>query len=129
MEDKELVLDEMIKNFYTDKQEADHFKKMADDFNAAIKTLMAELDKEEFVTSNGLIAKRSVQKRESFNEGKLIERLKELGAVGAIKTVEVVDYDKLEDAIYNEEFDATKIADCKQIKEVITLKVTQKKGE
>ena len=102
---------------------------MADDFNAAIKTLMAELDKEEFVTSNGLIAKRSVQKRESFNEGKLIERLKELGAVGAIKTVEVVDYDRLEDAIYNEEFDATKIADCKQIKEVVTLKVTQKKGE
>ena len=128
MDEQEQVLNEMIKNFYEDKQTADHFKKIAEDFNSSIKKLFTELNKNEFETDNGLVAKMNVQKRESFNEEKLLEKLKELGVNTPIKTIEVVDMDELENVIYNGQLDASNISDCREIKEVITLKVSKKKG-
>ena len=128
MGEQELVLNEMIKNFYEDKQNADHFKKIAEDFNATIKSLLTELNKNEFETDNGLVAKMTIQKRENFNDEKLIEKLKSLGVVAPIKTIEVVDMDELENVIYNGQLDASKISECKETKEVITLKVSKKKG-
>ena len=60
---------------------------------------------------------------------KLIAKLKELGVVSPIKTVEVVDMDELENVIYNGWLDASELTNCKQVKEIPTLKVTKKKGE
>lgn len=121
-------LNNLIDLFYTEKQQLDELKKSTTEYNKEIKEGLQELGVAEFITDTGLTAKMNVQKRESFNDEKLIQRLKELGATGAIKTVEVVDYDRLEDAIYNDELDATKLSDCKEVKEVVTLKVTKKKG-
>lgn len=125
----ESILNNTIRMFYDDKQQLDYYKKATDKSNKEIKELMQQLDTEEFETDNGLIAKMSIQNRESFNEEKLITKLKELNVTAPIKTIEVIDYEALEDVIYNNILDATKITDCKQSKEVITLKVTKKKGE
>lgn len=126
--DNHLMLDEMIKNFYEDKQQADHFKKIAEDFNSQIKELLTQENLKEFETTNGLIAKMTIQKRESFDEDKLIAKLKVLNGYTAIKTKEYVDMDELENLIYNGHIDAGQLTDCKQIKEVTTLKVNKKKG-
>ena len=123
------VLNELIDNYYQDKEQADYFKKMADDFNKTIKSVMQNLEVNEFETNSGLIAKLNVQKRESFVDEKLIAKLKELGVTTPIKTVEVVDMDELENVIYNGSLDASELTNCKQIKEVPVLKVTKKKGE
>ena len=121
-------LNDYIEEFYIVKNEVDKYKKIADDDNKKIKKLMEKANFTEFETSNGLVAKVSIQKRESFNEDKLITKLKELNICKPIKTIEVIDYEALEDVIYNNELDATKISDCKQIKEVQVLKVNKKKG-
>lgn len=121
-------LNDYIEEFYIVKNEVDKYKKIADDDNKKIKELMEKANFTEFETSNGLVAKVSIQKRESFNEDKLITKLKELNICKPIKTIEVIDYEALEDVIYNNELDATKISDCKQIKEVQVLKVNKKKG-
>lgn len=121
-------LNELIKLFYSDKIELDKYKKSTDDYNKDIKSALIELGIDEFESDNGLIAKLIKQKRESFDEEKLINKLKELNVKKPIKTIEIIDYEVLEDIIYNNELDATKISDCKQCKEVLTLKVSKKKS-
>lgn len=123
------LLEEQIQNFYADKQQLDYYKKVTDDRNKSIKNMMQELEKTEFVTSDGIVAKMNVQKRESFIDDKLILKLKELGVTTPIKTIEVVDMDELENVIYNGNLDASELTGCKQIKEVVVLKVSKKKGE
>lgn len=125
---EERELNALIQGFYEDKQQFDYYKKETDKTNKEIKELMQQLDTGEFETDNGLVAKMNIQKRESFNEAKLLEKLKTLGVTTPIKTIEVVDMDLLEDTIYNGQLDASKLSDCKQVKEVITLKVNKKKG-
>lgn len=121
-------LSNLIEIFYDEKQELDKYKKSTEEYNKQIKESLNELGKTEFETESGLVAKMSTQQRESFNESKLIEKLKELNVTSPIKTIEVVDMDELENVIYNEMLDASELTPCKVIKEVITLKVSKKKG-
>lgn len=123
------LLEEQIQNFYADKQQLDYYKKVTDDRNKDIKNMMQELQKSEFVTSDGIVAKLNIQKRESFVDDKLISKLKDLGVTTPIKTIEVVDMDELENVIYNGDLDASELSSCKQVKEVAVLKVSKKKGE
>ena len=81
-----LRLPNIIKNFFTAKKQADIYKKDAEELNTTIKDLMKNLELDEFETPDGLVAKVSVQNRDSFNEDKLIEKLKSLNAEAAIKT-------------------------------------------
>lgn len=126
---EKIFLGDTIDTFYQNKQQLDYYKKETDVQNKRIKEVMNELEKTEFETENGIIAKINVQKRESFIEDKLIAKLKELGVTTPIKTIEVVDMDELENVIYNGGLDASELTGCKQVKEVVTLKVTRKKGE
>ena len=119
-------LKELIRLFYEDKQQLDEYKKSTDEYNKNIKDLMGKLDTTEF-ESDDLIAKIGVQNRESFNETKLIEKLKELNIEGVIKTKEYVDMDTLENVIYNGLLDASELTSCKEVKTVTTLKVSKKK--
>ena len=123
----ERMLNSSIECFYEDKQLFDKYKKSTEEYNAEIKELMKKLNKDQFETDSGLIAKVSVQKRESFDENKLIAKLKDLKTEGIIKTKEYVDMNALEDAIYNERLDATELTNCRIVKEVITLKVSERK--
>lgn len=122
-------LQELIRLFYEDKQCLDAYKKSTEEYNKEIKQGLKELGLNEFETDSGLVAKYNIQKRESFNEDLLLQKLKELGVNTAIKTKEYVDIDELENLIYNGELNASELSSCRIIKEVETLKVTKKKGE
>lgn len=123
----EEFLNVTIKSFYDNKQKLDEYKKATDVFNKEIKETLAKMNKEEFKTDNGLIAKVTIQKRESFNEDKLLAKLKELNGLTAIKTIEVVDMDELENLIYNGDIDASQLSGCKKVQEIKVLKVTKAK--
>ena len=127
--DENEFLSDMVNYYFEQKQDLDMLKKETENVNTDIKYLMNKLNKKEFKTDSGLIAKINVQKKESFIDEKLIAKLKELGVVSPIKTIEVVDMDELENVIYNGWLDASELTNCKQTKEVITLKVSKKKGE
>ena len=128
MENKEeRLLNSTIECFYQDKQQLDKYKKSTEEYNKEIKELMSKIDKTEFETDNGLKAKISLHKKESFNEDKLIQKLKDLNGFTAIKTKEYVDMDELENLIYNGHIDAGQLTSCKQVKEVKVLKVTKLK--
>ena len=124
---EERLLNSTIECFYQDKQQLDKYKKSTEEYNKEIKELMSKIDRTEFKTDTGITAKLSIQKRESFNEEKLIQKLKELNGNTAIKTKEYVDMDELEDLIYNGHIDAGQLTNCKQVKEVKVLKVTKLK--
>ena len=123
---EERILNSTIECFYEDKQLADKYKKSAEEYNKEIKQLMSTINKNEFETDSGLIAKISVQKRESFIEEALLQKIKELKVPGIIKTKEYVDMDALENQIYLGNIDASKLSDCREIKKVTTLKVIKK---
>lgn len=123
----ERLLNSTIECFYNDKQKLDNYKKSTEEYNKEIKKLMNQLNKTEFETDNGLVAKITVQNRESFNEDKLINTLRKLGITAPIKTKEYVDMDELENEIYNGQLDASELTSCKVSKEVVTLKVSERK--
>lgn len=130
----EKTLNSIVQEFYQDKQSLDYYKKQTDMNNTHIKELMKKLNKTEFETVDGLIAKITIQNRESFDEDKLLTKIKELilnkkCTHKVIKTIEVVDMDELENAIYNGEIDASELTNCKILKEVVILKVTERKDK
>ena len=122
-------LDNIIHYFYDAKHIAEDSKKEADDYNKEIKTLMSKMNIDTFKTENNLVAKITTQHKESFNEPTLIKKLTELNHTNIIDLIPTINYDKLEDAIYNGEIDANILAEYKIVKEVSVLKVTKKKGE
>lgn len=127
IETKKRILNTIISTFYKNRKELDHYKKETDLQSKEIKEIMNELDKTEFETDTGLIAKITTQKRESFDEDKLLEKIKDLNLLHLIKTKEYVDMDELENAIYNGDLDAKELTPCKETKQIITLKVTEVK--
>ena len=124
---EELELDNLIGSFYAKKLKLDKYKKETDSENKRIKELMTKLDITEYKNTLGKVAKLNIQKRESFNEEKLLAKLKELNGLTAIKTIEVVDMDELENLIYNGDIDASQLSGCKKVQEIKVLKVTQAK--
>ena len=124
---EEKLLNDIIQNFYEDKQNLNVFKKLTEKANEEIKMLMNKANKNEFETDNGLVAKITIQKRETFIDELLLQKIKELKIDGIIQTKEYVDMDALENAIYNGKLNASELANCRQIKEVQTLKISKKK--
>ena len=126
---EERLLNSTIECFYKDKQKLDYYKKETDSANKEIKEMLQKLNKTEFETDNGLVAKITTSKRESFDENRLIEKLKVLNGFTAIKTKEYVDMDELENLIYNGSIDASQLSSCKISKEIVTLKVSERKSK
>lgn len=120
-------LKELIRLFYEDKKLLDNYKKSTDEYNKQIKKDMTDLGKSEFETDDGIIAKLSVQNRESFNDDLLLKKITELDIPGIIKTKQYVDMDALEDAIYNGQLDASELSSCKVVNQVTVLKVSKRK--
>ena len=122
-------LDGMINSYAQNKESLDNYKKVCDEENNWIKEMFSKADIDEYTTISGLTAKVTISKKENFIDNLLITKLKELGALSAIKTVEVVDYDELENLIYNNKLDASQLNDCKTVKEIATIRINKKKGE
>lgn len=120
-------LDVLIPRYAVNKAQAAELKKVCDVQNKEIKELRLN-EKLDLYTVNGYKAIRSVSKRESFDEDKLVKILKKVDIEGLIKTKEYVDMDILEDAIYRGQLGEDTILaldSCKEVKEVVTLKVTK----
>ena len=88
-------LTDLINSFYENKVQFDKYKKITDSENKEIKEIMSERGFSEFSTDT-LIAKKTIQKRESFNEPALIEKSGDkaetvffLGATGVGKTTTI----------------------------------------
>lgn len=121
------LLNTKIEGFFKDKQKLDIYKKYTETANQEIKDLMHKLNINEFETDSSLIAKLTHKQSESFNEEKLLAKMKELNIPGIIKTREYVDMEALENEIYNENINASELASCREIKETVALKVSKKK--
>jgi len=118
-------LDGLINSYKQNKESLDSYKAQTDELNAEIKKIMQDNNLKKYTTLRGITANLSIQKRESFIDSKLIAKLKALGVTSPIKTVEVVDMDELENVIYNHELDAAELTDCKEVKEILVLKVKE----
>lgn len=128
MGDIVIELDELLGHFYDEKQNADMFKKNADEYNTQIKNMMQDLGLTEY-EGRELTAKLTTQNRESFNDGKLLKILEDYKEMipGLIVMKPTVDMEKLESAIYNGVIDASILTPAKEVKEVLTLKVKPNK--
>jgi len=121
-------LDDLIPLYYEHNELVKKHKKVADKANKEIKKIMAEQDIMEFAT-NGLVAKVSVSERVDLMEDVLMEKIKELGIKGIIKTREYIDMDALETALYNGLINPATLAQAQIKKEVVTLRIRQEKKE
>lgn len=125
-------LEQLIDAYALNKSELDSYKKLCDAENTEIKALMTELELNKASTKD-YTATLSVQHRETMDEDKLLEVLRNAGySALVIRTKEYVDMDLLENAIYHDKIDKETLLAmqrCKEIKEVQTLKISQRKKE
>ena len=119
-------LNELIPNYAFNKNEMDSYKKLCDRDNTIIKALMKEEGLYNY-NQGDYTAKISIQQRQTLNEDKLLDVIKDMDRLDLIKTKEYVDMDLLEKALYNGEIYASDIDSCMNTKEVVTLKVTHNK--
>lgn len=119
-------LESLIPLFAENKELADKYKKIADEANSQIKELMKESGLDEYQVGD-VIVSYSISKRQSFDEDKLIQKLKPLKIRGMIKKKEYVDMDILETAIYTEKLDAAELTDCQITKEIESLRMKKAK--
>lgn len=104
-------------------------KKICDVEKEEIKNQMKELDSDA-ESYGGFKVTRSVSKRESFNEEKALNILKNHGLLNAIKTREYIDMDALENEIYQGSISndvLLELDECRSETEVVTLKCTKTK--
>lgn len=122
-------LDTLIPQYAANKAELDSYKKICEQENAQIKAIMKDfaVQKKE---AGSYVATYSVSRRESFDEDKLLQIAHHYGIPEIVKTREYVDFDALEKAIYDGKISADVLLEmdkAKEVKEVVTLKVTKKK--
>lgn len=98
---------------------------------SASESIKAILAKNKLTTVDMDSFKVSLQERvrSSMNEGKLLERLKNLGLTQCIKTVEQIDSDELEKLIYSGDVNPEDIADCEDSSVSYVLSVRKKKSK
>lgn len=124
------TLDELIPRYAENKSLLDDYKKICDEENKQIKDMMEEGSYE----ANGYKATKSVQHRETMNEDKLLDIMrnhKDLAEVcELIKTKDYIDMDALESAIYKGKISndiLMEIDKCREVKEVVTLRISKVK--
>ena len=127
-----LDLSKAIDSYKESKDKENSLKKANNELNETIKTYM---QKHGMTSANSekYTATLSSTKKESLNEDLAIEIIKEnLGGAllsSVIKQKEYIDEDALEKLVYNGDFDITKLAKAKIVKETYTLRVVKKKDE
>ena len=122
-------LDELIPLYAANKSELDSYKKICDEENTQIKELMKDFVLSNY-TAGGYKASYVVQHRESMNEDVLLEIAHYYGIPEIVKTKEYIDFDALENAIYNGKISQNIILEmdkAKEVKEVVTLRLTKVK--
>lgn len=130
---KDVDLDELIPMYAENKAELDSYKKLCDTENSQIKDKMLEIGQDTY-SAGGYKAKRTVSERVSMNEDKLLTVMKKHNINEVIKTREYVDMDALENYLYHIDEDSSEseellsdIDKCREIKEVVQLRVSKEK--
>ena len=127
------LLNQLIPEYADNKAQLDKIKAVVDEQNAQIKEEMKSADLKSYEV-DGYKATYSVQKRESMNEAKLLliaHKYEDL-LKDTIKTKEYIDMDKLEELLYKGQLPQDilqEVSSCVESKEVVTLRVTKKKGK
>ena len=121
----ENLLNELIPNYYNNKEKMEKYKKLVDKQNKDIKELMEDTYAYETGKYRAVL---STSTRVTMDEERLLGIPKK-NNINCIRTKEYVDMDMLENMIYHNEIpkDVLKlIGTCKDEKEVKTLRVTEK---
>lgn len=127
-------LDELVAKYAFNKGELDSYTKLCKEENEQIKKALVELGEDEY-SSGGYTVKRIVAVKESMNEAKLLEVLRQNGIEAPIKTREYVDMDALEAYLYNNTPSvdlARQLENCRTTTETVQLRLSktkEKKGE
>lgn len=129
------MLEKLVPTYAETKSMADDYKKQADEWNKQIKSSIKEIsDESQKFEIAGYKVDFQKQERTSMDEVMLMEVFKKHKKIqfakdtGIIKTKEYIDFDALENALYNgriSEKIVNDMQDCKQTKVVEVLKVTK----
>jgi hypothetical protein len=124
-------LEELIPRYAMNKQELDSYTKICKQENEQIKAKLVEIGENEY-SAGGYTVKRIVATKESMNEAKLIEVLRQNGIEVAIKTREYVDMDALEAYFYNNPPSiplAYQLDRCRTTTETVQLRISKAKAD
>lgn len=124
-------LDELIPQYAVNKSELDAYKKLCDKENAEIKSIMKDLALQKYEAGE-YKATYTISKRETMDEEILLEVAHQFGIPEIIKTKEYIDFDALENAIYNGKISPeilTEMDRARSVKEVVTLRISKNKGD
>lgn len=137
-----LTLNDLIPRYYLNKSELDSYKKLVDADNTAIKEiLLKNLAKGETSVSetvDDLVATIKVIDKTDFDYNKLLQKLKsdwfeQHGSMTCpyVKTIETVNMEAVEDALYNGQLDAKALEGCKvpKVENRLTVKRSKKKKD
>lgn len=124
-------LDELIPQYAVNKSELDAYKKLCDKENAEIKSIMKDLALQKYEAGE-YKATYTISKRETMDEEILLEVAHQFGIPEIVKTKEYIDFDALENAIYNGKISPeilTEMDRARSVKEVVTLRISKNKGD
>lgn len=130
-----MKLDELIPLFAEHKEQAGELKKLCDTENAQIKDEMASSGLKKY-SAGGYVANYIEANKITINEDKLLALLKsklskkQLKDLKIIKTVEQVDENALENAIYNKlipEALVQEMDSCQEHSTTVSLRITKAK--
>lgn len=117
-----MTIEEQVKQYADLDAKAKQIDDMKKPLNVAIKAYMRDNGIHE-VAVDGIKAVFGKQERVSMNEAKLLEKVKGLGLTQAIKTIEVVDEDIINQMVYEGTLEPSLIEDCVETKVVETLTI------
>lgn len=136
MSDRLKLLDELVPQYALNKKELDSYKKLCDEENKSIKSIMQDLTLQHY-TAGGYKVTKTVQKRDRLNEDMLLslftsvpKLIKVAENCNLVKTKQYVDMDALEKAIYDDKFTIDELLElnaAKESKEVVTLRLSKVK--
>lgn len=122
-----MELAEIYEAYKAKKLALEQAKKEEDKYKALLKDAMAEAGVKDYTDEAGYRFERIVQNRKKIDEPKLLGALHERNLTGCIKTVEAVDEDATLQAVEAGELPQEVLAECLEVTEVVTLKLTAPK--
>ncbi len=121
------TLDALIPQYAANKREKDSYEKLCAAENTQIKAIMQDFAVQHY-EAGGYKAVYSIQRRESVDEEVLLEIAHQYGIKEIIETKEHINFDALENAIYNGRIPESVVLEmdaATEVKEIPTLKITK----
>ena len=125
---EDLYLENLVKSYGENKAMMEKYKKLCDAENAEIKNVMLEHEMDEFNEGNYKV-KLITSTSSKMDEDKLLAFFHEKEWTDVIKTVETIDYDRLEALIYSGAIPQEWLLEMEKFtvkKDTIQLRITSK---